>query len=45
MKELDKIYNINKNRLFILGAGFSAGAGIPLMDTLLKLTMDKFLKE
>jgi len=38
-------YNINNNRLFILGAGFSAGAGIPLMDTLLKLTMDKFKKE
>lgn len=38
-------YNINNNRLFILGAGFSAGAGIPLMDTLLKLTMDKFKSE
>ncbi len=38
-------YNINNNRLFILGAGFSAHAGIPLMDTLLKLTMDKFKKE
>ena len=25
MKELDKVYYINKNRLFILGAGFSAG--------------------
>ncbi len=37
--------NINNNRLFILGAGFSAGAAIPLMDTLLKLTMDKFQKE
>ncbi len=36
------IYN---NRLFILGAGFSAGANIPLMETLLKLTMDKFQKE
>lgn len=45
MKELDKGYNINKNRLFILGAGFSADAGIPLMDTLLKLTMDKFKSE
>ena len=45
MKELDKVYYINKNRLFILGAGFSAGAGIPLMDTLLKLTMDKFKSE
>jgi len=26
-------YNINNNRLFILGAGFSAGAGIPLSYT------------
>lgn len=36
---------VGKNRLFILGAGFSAGAGIPLMDRLLKLTMDKFHSE
>ncbi len=34
-----------KNRLFILGAGFSANAGIPLTDKLLKLTMSKFADE
>ncbi len=37
--------NISNNRLFILGAGFSAEAKIPLMIDLLKLTMDKFQKE
>jgi len=40
-----KGYGIENNRLFVLGAGFSAGASIPLMDTLLKLTMDKFQEE
>jgi NAD-dependent SIR2 family protein deacetylase len=31
----DFIEFISKNRLFILGAGFSAGAGIPMIGTLL----------
>lgn len=36
---------ITNRRLFILGAGFSAGAGIPLTDKLLKLTFELFHKE
>ncbi len=40
---LDKY--IKRNRLFILGAGFSADANIPLTSNLLSLTMDKFSKE
>lgn len=36
---------VAKNRLFILGAGFSAEAGVPLTDKLLKLTMSKFVAE
>lgn len=32
-------------RVFFLGAGFSAGAGIPLTDRLLKLTMEMFQEE
>ena len=36
---------IIKNRLFILGAGFSANAGVPLTDKLLELTMSKFANE
>lgn len=38
-------FDVNKNRIFILGAGFSAAADIPLMDRLLKLTMEKFKEE
>lgn len=33
---------IKKNRVFILGAGFSAGAKIPLTAELLQKTMEKF---
>jgi len=33
---------LKRNRVFILGAGFSASAGIPLTASLLKLAMDKF---
>lgn len=33
---------VKKNRVFILGAGFSAGAGIPLTAPLLEKTMSKF---
>jgi len=33
---------IMKNRVFILGAGFSAGAGVPLTVELLSKTMSKF---
>jgi len=36
---------VSKNRLFILGAGFSDVAKIPLTDKLLKLTMSKFAGE
>ena len=36
---------VKKNRVFILGAGFSAGAGIPLTASLLRLAMDKFAVE
>lgn len=43
-KEWFKNY-VTKNRLFVLGAGFSAAAKIPLTDKLLKLTMSKFASE
>lgn len=33
---------IKRNRVFILGSGFSADAGIPLTTTLLEKTMNKF---
>lgn len=36
---------IKSNRLFILGAGFSAGAGVPLTNRLLPLAMEKLRKE
>jgi len=36
---------IAKNRLFVLGAGFSADAGVPLTGELLSLTMKKFAAE
>lgn len=39
------MYNITNNRLFILGAGFSAEANIPLMNRLLPLAMAKFSSE
>lgn len=38
----DFIDFVSKNRLFILGAGFSAGAGIPMIGTLLSEAMDIF---
>jgi len=34
--------HVKRNRVFILGAGFSAGAGIPLTEKLLANAMDKF---
>ena len=34
--------HVKRNRVFILGAGFSAGAGIPLTKELLASTMRKF---
>ena len=36
---------VKKSRVFILGAGFSVAAGIPLTDTLLSLSMKKFSDE
>ncbi|MCD6460209.1 hypothetical protein J7L67_06035, partial [bacterium] len=39
--EEEYIKYIKKNRVFILGAGFSAEANIPLTNELLKLTMEK----
>ncbi len=36
---------VKRNRVFILGAGFSAGAGIPLTDELLASAMRKFSVE
>ena len=36
---------VRKNRVFILGAGFSAAAGVPLTAPLLKKTMEKFSLE
>lgn len=33
---------VRKNRVFILGAGFSASAGVPLTSSLLDLSMAKF---
>ena len=36
---------VKRNRVFILGAGFSAGAGIPLTAPLLKHAMHKFSVE
>jgi len=41
----DFIDFISKNRLFILGAGFSAGAGIPMIGTLLSEAMVIFKRE
>lgn len=37
--------NVRKNRVFILGAGFSAAAGVPLTAALLDKTMKKFSAE
>ncbi len=37
--------NVKRNRVFILGAGFSAAAGVPLTSTLLEKTMAKFSSE
>jgi hypothetical protein len=36
------MWNVNKNRVFFLGAGFSAAAGIPLTSSLLQKAMMKF---
>jgi len=36
---------VTRNRVFILGAGFSAGAGVPLTPQLLEKTMTKFSAE
>ena len=36
---------IRTNRVFVLGAGFSAAAGVPLTQELLRLTMDKLRSE
>jgi hypothetical protein len=36
---------VKKNRVFIIGAGFSAAAGIPLTEELLAQTMKKFSNE
>jgi len=36
---------ISKNHLFILGSGFSAGAGIPMIGTLLSEAMAIFKRE
>jgi len=36
---------IKNNRLFILGAGFSAGAGIPMIGNILEKTMNLFKNE
>lgn len=36
---------VRRNRVFILGAGFSAGAGIPLTEELLVRTARKFARE
>ncbi len=36
---------IRQNRVFILGAGFSAAAGVPLTGSLLERTMRKFASE
>lgn len=41
----DFIDFISKNRLFILGSGFSAGAGIPMIGTLLSEAMAIFRRE
>lgn len=41
----DFIDFISKNRLFILGSGFSAGAGIPMIGTLLSEAMAIFKRE
>ena len=46
--ELDRRWyeqNVRKNRVFILGAGFSADAGVPLTAALLDKTMKKFSAE
>jgi len=45
MTQDDPDKSIKRNRVFILGAGFSAGAGIPLTETLLERTMRKFSTE
>ena len=37
--------HVKKNRVFILGAGFSAAAGVPLTAALLEKTMNKFSAE
>ncbi len=36
---------VKRNRVFILGAGFSASAGVPLTASLLRLAMNKFSTE
>ncbi len=36
---------VKNNRVFILGAGFSAAAGVPLTDSMLKKAMSKFAVE
>ena len=37
--------SVKGNRVFILGAGFSAAAGVPLTGPLLERTMEKFSTE
>lgn len=47
-EELDRNYYeqyVKKNRVFILGAGFSVAAGVPLTASLLDKTMKKFSAE
>ncbi len=37
--------NVKRNRVFILGAGFSASAGVPLTTQLLHKAMNMFSSE
>jgi len=36
---------VASSRVFVLGAGFSAAAGVPMIGSLLSLTMKKFERE
>ena len=42
-EEIEK--EMQENNVFILGAGFSVGAGIPTMDSLLEKAMSVFKSE
>lgn len=46
-EDLKSIFSnyIKRNRVFILGAGFSADASVPLTASLLRMTMEKFSVE